>query len=68
MIGYIEKNESFPFAATGKGRGQTGEFYVQQEISDSPEGAVDLTSLARGLHPLANGYGRNPGRKNGVPT
>ncbi|MDR2507144.1 MAG: hypothetical protein LBD67_03990 [Candidatus Accumulibacter sp.] len=29
----------------------------QQEISDSPEAAVDPTSLARGLRPLANGYG-----------
>jgi hypothetical protein len=40
----------------------------EQEISDSPEGAVALTSLARGLHPLANGYGRNPGLQAGVPT
>jgi 2-polyprenyl-6-hydroxyphenyl methylase/3-demethylubiquinone-9 3-methyltransferase len=41
----------------------------QQEISDSPEAAVALTSLARGLHPLANGYGRNPGLlQAGVPT
>jgi hypothetical protein len=41
---------------------------AKQEISDSPEGAVDLTSLGRGLHPLPNGYGRNPGLQAGVPT
>jgi hypothetical protein len=46
----------------------TCEGFRKQEISDSPEAAVDLTSLARGLHPLANGYGRNPGLQAGVPT
>jgi hypothetical protein len=39
--------------------------FSHQEISFQPFRAVDPTSLGRGLHPLPNGYGRNPGLQAG---